>query len=367
MYRALFTTLLSVLLLAPQSLSALQVSGGTGTGTDGGSDAKSPFGRDNDSQPVRRGIQGQVMSDGVRQLSHPIEVRLETFGRTVDRAFTDGAGNFVFDRAAAAGRLFLVVQEPGFRPARIEVYSNPFITNNELVILESLDDTEDSPDDPRAVDLEQLLSDIPEEAREAFEKAAEESRDDDHERAAALLEEAIELAPDFYEAQNALGSEYQAIGRRDDAVRHLLIAKDLNPNGATPALRLGIIYLQDNDSQTAGGNLEAARASLDSAVENLETAVELDPRSEIGQYYLGAAYSKTGDSEQALDRLNRALAINEQFHDVRLVLFNVYLARREYDQALDQLSSYLEGYPESPQRNAVEQAKAQLERQMSGQ
>ena len=73
------------------------------------------------------------------------------------------------------------------------------------MFLETIDRAGDSTIDPSAVDLGELLRDIPDDAVEAFRKAAENSRSGDYERAAENLEEAIEIAPDFYDAQNALG------------------------------------------------------------------------------------------------------------------------------------------------------------------
>ena len=52
---------------------------------------------------------------------------------------------------------------------------------------------------------------------------------------------------------------------------------------------------------------------------------------------------------------------------MRLVLFNVFVNQRDYAPALEQLETYLSEYPESPEREAVEGMKANLEQLLSKQ
>jgi tetratricopeptide (TPR) repeat protein len=354
---------LALLAFSPSSLAQQAPDGGEGGGGDRGGGASAGRGG---GQPAPRAIRGQVMSDGVRRLNHPVPVHLESaLGQIFDTVFTDGNGNFTFDQLSGGEYFYIVVDEPGFAPSRTQVTTGPFAMRTEVIILESLDTEEGSPIDPGAVDLSELLADIPDEAVRALEQAGAAVAEGNHERAVEHLEEAIAIAPDFYAAHNALGVSYQALGRREDAVRHFLMAQDLNPNAAAPVLSLGVIYLRDVEIQRAAGSTDEAGASLDAALNYLEDAVELDPRSAPGQYYLGAAHYLAGALENALERFNRALNLNEQFHEVRLMLFNVYVASRDYEAALEQLNSYLELFPDSPQRDAVEQTKAQLEQQMA--
>ena len=332
-------------------------------------DAPRDLGRNEERSPIRdsapTGIRGQIVSDSPGRLVHPIPVRLENFGVTLETVFTDGAGNFTFDNIQQGNVFYIVIDELGFRPVRERVDYGVISSvpgGMPVVILMEGTETEgDSIGDPDAVDLNQLISDIPEEAVEAFRKAADESQDGDYERAAQYLEEAVEIAPDFYEAQNALGVEYQRLARLDEAIGRFEIAMELNPNAAEPVLSLGILYLQDTDLQLAESKTEEAQTSFDKSFGYLEEAVERDATSASAQYYFGVALFKTGANQQALDRLNRALALNEQLYSVRLMLANVYIAEGDREAALDQLETYISEYPDSPQREPVERMKAELE------
>jgi tetratricopeptide (TPR) repeat protein len=314
-------------------------------------------------------IRGRVVADSTARLNHPIAVSLELDGVVFDTVFTNSIGGFIFDDLAGRNRVVIAVNEPGFKPVRMEVVAFPGGRGtpppDSVVILEVLESGPDSPGDPGPVDLGELLSDIPDAAFEAYRQGAEHSENGDYDSAAESLEEAVEIAPDFYDAQNALGMQYQRLGRTDDAIRQYLMAIELNPNASAPALSLGVLYFQDNALQAAEGKLEEARASLNLAFGYLEDAVDRDPLSASAQYYLGAAHYKAGAIDNALDRFNRALGLDEDFHDVRIMLFNVYMAMRDFDAALDQLTTYLEVFPDSPQREGIERTKAALEEQLS--
>ncbi len=313
-------------------------------------------------------IRGQVVTDNPSQLVHPIPVRLESLGQPLETTFTDGNGNFRFD--ILPGNVFyIVIEERGFKPLRQRADFggfSPIAGGLPIVVfLESTGIEDDPIGDPDAVDLNQLTSDIPDEAVEAFRRAADESQDGNYERSAQYLEEAVEIAPNYYAAQNALGVEYERLGRVDEAISRFEIAMELNPNAPEPVLSLGVLYLQDSDLHFASSKPEDAQASFEKAFGHLEAAVERDSTSATAQYYFGVALFKTGANEQALDRLNRALALNEQLYSVRLMLANVYISQRDYEAALNELETYISEYPDSPQREPVERMKAEIEQQLS--
>ncbi len=358
-----FPLLLCLILLAPISVTAQQNPRFPDEQPDALEDSRSVFESDGTT------IQGQVLSDNPSRLNHPIAVQLESLGAVRDTVFTDGNGNFTFDNIQPTGAPYIVIEEPGFKPLRERVElgpASPAASGLSLVYILEYSNVEedDPPDDPGTVDLARLA--VPEEAIEVIQRAASASQNGDFESAAELLEEAIEIAPDFYEAQNALGVEYQKLGRLDEAKNQFDIAMELNPNAAEPVLSLGILYLQDSDIQTASSKPDEALESLEKSYEYLEEALARNAGSALGQYYFGAVLYRTGDSTAARDHLDRALELDDQLYAARLMLFNVDMAERDYTAALNQLTNYLEEYPQSPQRENVERMKADLEGQLSG-
>ena len=323
-------------------------------------------------QPSRT-ISGQVVADTPQLLQHPIEVRLEGPGAVVfSRVYTDGAGNFVFDNARPTLSLYIAVEVDGFKPLREMVDTalfSPSIQNLPTILVLERSNTDDPGDrddqrdriDPNTVDLRQLQGDIPEKAFEEFRKAADDSRNGDNEKAAERLEAAVELAPHYYEAHNALGVEYTRLGRYREAERSLEIAGGEDPTWAQPLINLGFLYLQEHALQSQDGQGEQARLTLRKAVESLESAIELNEASAPAHYYFGAALYRTGRYRRAVETINRSLELNADFDEARLLLVNVRLAQGDAAAALEQLRIYLERNPESPRREAVEKMMAELE------
>ncbi len=351
------TLVLSLVLATPSALLAQQ--GRTSGGRGGGGPS-----------PRTPSIQGQVISDGGR-IEHPIEVRLVgSGGQIYDMAFTDGAGNFVFSDIRASSFHYVIVNEPGWQPLRQRLslgQTGPTGRMPIVVILRPGIPEAEEVGDSTPIDLSELSRNISLEAVEAFEKAAEDSQNGDYEGAAEHLEEAVEIAPDYYEAQYALGVEYLRLDRRDDAIKRFEIAGDLNPNDADPLISLGTVYLQDGDLALDRDQLDLARANLEIALGHLEDAVQRNSLSASGQYYLGIALYRTGSNALAITRFDRALVLDEELHGARLMLSDLYVAQRNFTAALDHLSTYLIEYPESPQREAVERMKADIEQRLSRQ
>ncbi len=318
------------------------------------------------------GIQGRVVSDSPQLLEHPIEVRLEGLSPEVRaRAYTDGFGNFTFDGNEARSATYIVVEVDGFRPVRQRIERVPefargrFVTTVFLERAAELPPAVDTPQtggpNPPVVDLRQLQAEIPRESVEAFEQAAEASRSGDHERAASRLTYALELAPDYYEAQNALGFEYAQLGRIEDATRRFRIAAELNPNAPEPRISLGMLLLGENEGLNRARQIDDAEGALRDALVVLEEAVDLDPLSASARYLHGTALYRAGENERALDTLQRALPLTPPVPGIRIMLYNVYVAEREFVRALEQITVFLEENPDSPDRESVEKMKSELE------
>ena len=350
---------------------AWAVSGGLASGEIGGQGPQQPGGRGGaPSTSAPPSLRGRLVTNAPQLEVHPIEVRLEDLStRVLERAYTDGVGNFSFLSPLNSGSsLFFVIEVDGFKPIRQRVEME--VTRRQgqeafptTVFLERSDVVAVRRDrvEPSAVDLRQLLADIPEEAIEEFREAADESEKGNYVNAAEHLEKAVELAPDYYDAQNALGVEYTRLGRYRDAERALVLATELNPNVALPLINLGLLYLQVNDLQGDAGQTEVAASTLERAVELLERAAELEALSTSARYYLGAALYRSGSFERAALMLDRALELDVEMDMARLILVDVQVAQRDYRGALAQLTAYLERNPEDPRREAFETLKAELE------
>ncbi|MGO9242886.1 MAG: tetratricopeptide repeat protein [Bryobacteraceae bacterium] len=111
--------------------------------------------------------------------------------------------------------------------------------------------------------------------------------------AAAHLEQAVALRPDFEEAWSDLGEARKALLDDAGAIAAYQRAVNLNPDDAVPQTRLGLKLL------------DLGRAH--EAVPHLREAVRLDPKNQSALYGLQSALKKDGQAEQA-EAVRRQLA-----------------------------------------------------------
>jgi Flp pilus assembly protein TadD len=311
-------------------------------------------------------LDGRVI---VRSAAPPfIEVRVEPEGGGVqDFAYTDGTGRFTFRNLNIdldGGRVwYLVVELDGFLPHRERLDARQVACNFGGLIL-SLEPVppEPTPDGggPPAVDVQQLLAEIPPEAVAAYELGMAELEAGRAE-AAGHFERAVELAPDYYEALNKLGVEYLKAGRYPDAEVPLERARRLNRNDPRPLVHLGTLRYQAGQALESEGDDASAAASYQNAVDLFAAALRLDPLVGESYFYLGLALYETGDYEGAEASLLDALDLDRELYDAHLTLLNLYTRQRRYEEALERAAVFLRVNPDSPQRGAVEAVRIQIE------
>ena len=306
------------------------------------------------------------MFDNPHPPDERIEVRLEGSGRQlIDTVFSDSIGNFMF-RNFLPNTYYVAIEVEGYEPVRERVASFTRVANLTIFLNSKtvIGRTEKGgfEGDPKVVDINELRTDYPDKAVEEYEKALKDAEKGNAGKAVDRLEKAVQLAPDFHQAQNNLGVQYKALGRYRDAERTFEIARDLNRNAAQPLINLGSMYVDEAQEQSSSGEEERSRATYQKAVASLEEAIALDSFSAQARYFLGTALYKTAALERAETMLMRALELDEEYHVVRLMLVNVYWKQARYNDVLAQLTEFLERSPDDPQSEAVRAMKRQIEK-----
>ena len=94
----------------------------------------------------------------------------------------------------------------------------------------------------------------------------------------------------------------------------------------------------------------------------MEESVRRNPLSPPTHSNLGAALYKIGEYERAETILKKALELDENEHNARLMLINVYTKGARFSDALQQANAFLEKNPKAPQRPSLEAIKQQIEK-----
>jgi Flp pilus assembly protein TadD len=319
-------------------------------------------------------IRGRIITDGSELPVTQLEVRFETDGgQPLGFAYADSSGQFTFQGSGIPTDqgLYVVIKLDGYKPYR-ELVGGPFGMNSFGGMMTIFMEREttiriDKSGGSSIVDLKQLRTKVPPKAVDEYEKALKESSKGNTGKAVEGLERAIKLAPNFFEAQNSLGAEYLRMQKYQDAETALLRAKDLGPKAEGPLINLGMLYYQRGEMQGDAGQQEEAAATFQKAVEVLDESVKLNPLSALAHSYLGAALYKLASYERAESVLNRALELDDQQQDARLMLINVYTKKTRFKDALELIKTFLIKNPKAPQRAALEGIKTQIEQALAKQ
>ena len=271
-------------------------------------------------------IDGQIVRYG--GLKQPVLVLLDHSGSTKDqRTFTDLRGNFEF-RNVPKGSYNIRVRLEGFENVnyRVDVPGTPYV----FVFLNSSHGPA-ALGRNRVVDIRQLTANIPKQALNEYEKAVREIKDHNTQHAIERLENAIKLAPDFYNAHLGLGQEYRKTDQLDAAEQELTRAFELNPREVTPLIQLGEIYLEKNN--------------FERAAEVLSQAIRIAPGSAIAHYALGRARYRLSEYAEAEQAFTHAALLDKNFEAAELMLLHVYVRQGRLRAALSRIDALLQKNP----------------------
>jgi tetratricopeptide (TPR) repeat protein len=297
-----------------------------------------------------------------------VEVRIETAAGVLnDFVFTEPTGRFVFrDVSMDPDDLhYIVVEADGFRPyrERLDYHMDSRRSGIMNIFLEpeGKANTANTNGSADVVDLSQLTADIPGDARDDFAAALDDIDAGEFEDAIQRLEHAVELAPDYFEALDALGAEYLRAGRLSEAGDVLEKANALSPASARPLLSLGTLRYLQAEEHYRGESYSEAAALFQEAVELLRQSIRRDPNVAKAHHNLGATQYRLEQYADSEASLKTALDLDAGHDDARLALINVYTRQYRYTDALEQVSTYLDRHPEGPASEALERLRGQIE------
>ena len=276
------------------------------------------------------------------------EVSLENFGVPVGTVFSDSVGNFVFSNLRP-GIYTLRVNVEGFESVEQRVEVSQFFGGQTIVTLTPKSANGENSESDHVIHVSSYLKRYPEKAVDLFKKAHKNVRKGKSKEAVTQLEEAIGIAPDFYNAHNYLGLLYKADQRFEDAEKEFEIAQSLNETSPEPLINLSGLYIDGNQP--------------DRAVEAGEKAVKRDARSAPAFFNLGLALYRASKFLRAQEALQRALDLAPKMVQVRLALANVFMKMGNVVGFREQLKLYIRENPKAKDRAEVERVLSELSAQ----
>ena len=255
-------------------------------------------------------------------------------GQVLGEAYANSDGRFSFREVYADQDYFLVVKKEGHIPLREEVDlhvlgSNPHVN----LFLRRAVEPRDKGTGGNLVSAAEL--NLPKKARKLHDEAVEEMARGDNTSAIASLERVLEMAPDFFPAEDELGVAYFRTGKLERARQSFEGSIRHNANFATAHVHLGMTLNMLHQFR------EAEQA--------LEKGLALEANSWAGNYHLAAAALALGNDTKAEACLKKALLVaRDQHPETHIALANLYVKTARYQLAADELSAYLKAAPAGP-------------------
>ena len=170
----------------------------------------------------------------------------------------------------------------------------------------------------------------PKQARQAYEKACKAMRENKPDQEQKQLEKAVRIDPQFATAWSMLGDLHQKQNRLEDATEAYTRALSADPQYVNPVFGLAEIAVQEKN--------------WNDVAQFTAQAVKLNPYAFPIVYFFNAAANynlrRLGPAEESA-RKYESLDTNHEHPDVRLLLSNLLVLKRDYAGAAQQLRDYL--------------------------
>jgi tetratricopeptide (TPR) repeat protein len=188
---------------------------------------------------------------------------------------------------------------------------------------------------------------IPEKAMREYQEARKDLEKHDVESAVKRLEHAVELAPQFADAWNNLGTIAYQTEQYDRAERCFRAALQQDPQAFEPLVNLGGVLINTH--------------KLDEALMYNQDAVLTRPNDALANSQLGLAYFVVDNFDLAVKYLETARRIDPaHFSHPQLVLAEIHLRRGENGAAADALADFLQHHPDFPTADKIRENIAKL-------
>lgn len=185
----------------------------------------------------------------------------------------------------------------------------------------------------------------------------------------AAMSDLLRKRPDLAQARILLATAHQRLGQLDEAADLLREQARLSPLDPESQLLLGTVLRQQNQIpeareafQRAVGlspnniqplaaliGLEIAEKNFPVAMERARSLKEKDPKSAAGPFFEGSVHFAQQDWDAAESAVEASLALDPNFGDAHSLLINIYLAANRLPQAAARLEEIVERNPNNPQ------------------
>ena len=161
------------------------------------------------------------------------------------------------------------------------------------------------------------------------------------------FQDAIAIAPDYYEAYYQIGMTYLELAKRDDAENNFRKSIELSKNTyGEPVIGMGTILLDKADNA--------------SGEKMIRRGLELSPNFWLGYYELGRACLAENQIAEAKKAGEQARSLMPNAAIIYRLLANVHMREKDYPALLEDIDAYLKIDPNSPAGAHAKEMRAEV-------
>ncbi len=274
--------------------------------------------------------------------AHPVLISLDMRGSPIASAYSDDQGRFGF-YGLVANEYRVSVNDNSYEPFSTTLIVDPTFSVQNFVSITLIPREEKKKEDPLQgrvsgsnpylVDPAEYYRHFPKKTIKEYERGMEAEKHGNADEAIQHYTRAIGYSPDFYPAQNNLGSLYVSQQKFAEAQNQFEAAIKTNQNDPEAHLNLANVLMLTKHYEEA--TLE------------IEEGLKREPNSAFGHFLRGSLYFHTSRPELAEKELLNALDFNPKMSQAYLQLVNLYLQQRRTVDAINELQTYVKTFPES--------------------
>ena len=295
-------------------------------------------------------ISGYVYCEEKSHVPPNVQVDLRDAQQTqlASVAVSDG-GEFRFD-GLKQGVYTVSVNEPRYEPVSVRLDLSGASQKDVAICLKRSAKSQDS---PKSSTISTHELSMPAKARDLMESGKKKLYEDKNSPGGlADFQQAISLAPGYYEAHYQLAMAYLSLGNNAEAEKSFRKSIEVSGDNCGEAeVRLGTILL---DQGNAGGGEKAIRRGL-----------QLSPNFWLGHYELGRALLNAKHIHEAQDSAEQARLLAPGTAIVYRLLANIHLQENDYAALQQDIDEYLRLDPDSPAGLRAKELREQIQQKMA--
>ncbi|HEX8494197.1 MAG TPA: tetratricopeptide repeat protein [Pyrinomonadaceae bacterium] len=306
-------------------------------------------------------LEGRVTLPDGAPPPNPVRIKLTLNGRPIYETFSDLSGRFSFG-SLSKGSYRLTAESDGisFETTTVEAEVSAFGAGSQTFSQNIQLLPKRTKGQQAAGVVNAFSQDVPKAARTALERAQKLSREGKSPLALTMLQEALKLFPDYFEALLAFANELIQAGRFDEAITPLERARQINPQDERVYQSFGLVLMQQKKYAIAVAVFaEASRLNSTNPLNALMRATAL--------IYHASTIDITASEKAASDRaffLERAEIALKQTAELsgkklsadHLTMAKFYEMKNERARAADELEQYLRKAPDARNADSIREA-----------